>query len=449
MRTRSLALALLPALVVAPGCFRSSHKKVATSASTASFDADVAVRWLELLYDIVKSNPGASPPVAARAYGYAGVTLWESVVPGMPGYKSLGGQLNDFDGVPQPDGVVDFRAVANTALAAVIKGGAVPNISGPNSTAVDMLEADINGELAVDGDPEVLMRSADLGADIAAAILAWLASDGYTEYSNCAYTPPVGSGLWTPLAGQSALQPCWDQIRPFVLLPAGECGPGSHPPFSEVNGSDFWNEANEVYTTTGDSGANLTADQEHIAYFWADGPGGTGTPPGHWVSVVCQICEADGESLAVAAEAFCKLGIAVSDAFISCWQTKYIYNLERPITYIQRVIDATWDPEISTPPFPEYTSGHSVQSGAAAVVLTDVLGARAFDDDTHTIHNNTVGPGGTVPAMRSFTDFQSAADEAAISRLYGGIHFRAAIDNGVAQGACVANELLADLAFQE
>lgn len=449
MLRRSAPFLLLAGALAGTSCRRSSHDSTPTSEATAAFDASVATRWMQVLYDVVKTNAGLSPPVAARAYGYAGVTLWESVVPGMPGHQSLAGQLNEFDGVPQPSGLVDYRAVANTALAAVIQGGIIPNINGTNVTRVSDLEADINAELALEVDPTLLQRSNDLGADIAAAILAWVAGDGFTIFNNCAYTPPVGSGLWVPTAPlfAAALQPCWDQIRPFVLLPASECAPVSHPTWSEAIGSAFRLEAEEVVTTTGDAGDDLTQDQNDIAFFWADGPGGTGTPPGHWVSVTAQICDADGETLAVAAEAFCKLGIAVADAFISCWQTKYQYNLERPITYIQRVIDATWDPLLATPNFPEYTSGHSVQSGAAATVLTNVLGARAFTDDTHTIHNNTIGPGSTVPASRSFADFDTAAQEAAISRLYGGIHYRAAIDNGVAQGICVGTEVLDELQF--
>jgi hypothetical protein len=454
MTTRTLRLlALLAAPALLDGCHRASNGPRKASAAAASFDASVATRWMQALYDIVKTNPGLSPPVASRAYGYAGVTLYESVAPGMPGYQSLAGQLNGFAGVPETNAIVDYRAVANAALARVIRGGAVPSISAGNITIADNLETAVNDELAALGiDANVLQNSADHGIAVADAILAWLADDGFAVFANCDYTPPVGTGLWTALPGQTALQPCWDQIRPFVLLPGGACAPAAHPDYDETDGSPFFEEAEEVYDTTGDAGANLTADQTDIAFFWADGPGGTGTPPGHWVSITAQICDGDtdgdgtsdgpGETLAVAAEAYAKLGIAVADAFISCWQTKYQYNLERPITFLQRVVDATWDPLLSTPPFPEYTSGHSVQSGAAFTILTDVLGARAFNDGTHTIHNNTIGPGATIPPNRSFTDFETAALEAADSRLFGGIHFRAAIDNGISQGVCVGNEVL-------
>jgi hypothetical protein len=130
-------------------------------------------------------------------------------------------------------------------------------------------------------------------------------------------------------------------------------------------------------------------------------------------------------SLAAAAGAYAKTGIAVADAFIACWNTKYLYNLLRPVTYIRNLVDPAWTPLLVTPPFPEYTSGRAVQSGAAAQVLTDLFGEVAFVDRTHESRG--------LPA-RSFRSFHEGADEAAVSRLYGGIHFRAAIERGLEQG---------------
>ncbi|MDT8307011.1 MAG: vanadium-dependent haloperoxidase, partial [Anaerolineae bacterium] len=193
---------------------------------------------------------------------------------------------------------------------------------------------------------------------------------------------------------------------------------------SEAASSPFFEEAVEVYAAVN----NLTAEQEAIARFWADNPGQTGTPPGHSMTIVSQILVQEGYMLDVAAEAYAAVGIAVSDAFISCWAAKYDYNLLRPVTYIQDFIDSAWTPPLPTPPFPEYSSGHSVQSAAAAQVLTDLFGAVPFTDHTHDAL-------GYEP--RSFPDFFAFAEEAAISRLYGGIHYRAAIERGLAQGQCV------------
>ena len=181
-----------------------------------------------------------------------------------------------------------------------------------------------------------------------------------------------------------------------------------------------------MYQTVND----LTPEQLAIATYWSDDPGTTATPPGHSLSILRQVLAAQDSSLADAAEVTARLGLAVCDAFIACWRTKYQYNLLRPITYVREHVDPGWgDPlPLTTPPFPEYTSGHSVQSGAAAEVLTAFFGPVAFTDRTH--------DGRGLPA-RSFASFREAADEAAISRLYGGIHFRSAIDLGLAQGRCI------------
>jgi hypothetical protein len=185
-------------------------------------------------------------------------------------------------------------------------------------------------------------------------------------------------------------------------------------------------EAFEVYTTVN----ALSDEQRAIARFWSDDPGSTSTPAGHSLSILTQVLRARDASLAEAAEAYAFLGIAVADAFIGCWRVKYTHNLLRRITYIRATIDPGWsDPlPLVTPPFPEYTSGHSVQSAAAAAVLTAQFGVVPFVDQTHDRR-------GLAP--RSFTSFDEAAAEAAISRLYGGIHFRAAIERGLTQGRCI------------
>ncbi len=220
-----------------------------------------------------------------------------------------------------------------------------------------------------------------------------------------------------------------------MLADAYDCPIAPSPAYSEDPTSEFYAEAREVYDTV----LNLDAEQELIATFWADDPGRTATPPGHWISILGQVLTVEDANLAIASESYVKVGIAVADAFITCWHTKYVYNLLRPITYIQAVIDPAWNtPEVTdpvtTPPFPEYPSGHSVQSGAAAAVLNNLFGVNyAFTDNTH----EALGF-----EARSFASFDEAADEAAISRLYGGIHYRVAIENGVVQGRCVGERVL-------
>jgi hypothetical protein len=175
----------------------------------------------------------------------------------------------------------------------------------------------------------------------------------------------------------------------------------------------------------------LTDEQKLIARFWSDDPMLSPTPPGHWVTIALDQLALENATLDRQVEVLAKLGITVADAFIANWKMKYEYDLLRPVTYIRRVLDDKWSPLLITPPFPEYPSGHSTQSGAAATVLTALFGENhAFTDTTHEDDG--------LPA-RDFPDFWAAANEAGISRLYGGIHFRSAIDLGLDQGRCVGD----------
>jgi hypothetical protein len=215
-------------------------------------------------------------------------------------------------------------------------------------------------------------------------------------------------------------------------MPAGTSCPLPPPhPYSEDPSSAFYKEAYETYQTA----KTLTPEQKTIAFFWADDAMASPTPAGHWVSIVLQIAEHDHLSLEKQVDALARLGIAMADAFIGCWHEKYRYDLIRPLTYIRRLISPDWQPFILTPPFPEYPSGHSTQSGAAATVLAAIFG------DPYPFSDRTRERDGAV--SRSFNGFIDAAKEAGISRLYGGIHFRAAIERGYEQGKCIGGYAIA------
>jgi hypothetical protein len=395
----------------------------------SAFGPEVATAWFDLALDLVRRTAGFSPPVASRAFGYAGVTLYEAVFPGIPGYGSLAGQLTGLASTPAPsDPAHDWPTVANAALAWIFRG-LFPTAPNESRAAMDSLEASFTERRGAAVAPGILRRSVARGRNVAAHIFQWSQTDGGHEaYLNNFphYTPPAGPGLWvsTPPGFLPALQPYWGSNRPFAPASGGACDPGPPLPYSEERTSPFFEEARECY----DQVSNLTPEQEAIARFWSDDPGLTSTPPGHSVSILTQVIRAGGLGLDLAAEAYAKVGIALADAFIACWRTKYWYNLLRPVTYIRRVIDPTWSSLLVTPPFPEYTSGHSVQAAASAQVLTDLFGTFAFTDHTHDDR-------GLAP--RSFGSFYEAAEEAAISRLYGGIHFRAAIASGLEQGLCL------------
>jgi PAP2 superfamily len=403
----------------------------------------VASVWFDQLYQIVKAE-GTAPPPASRIYGVTAVALYEAVVPGSIRNLSLVGQLNGLTGVPQPDPHRDYHwpAVANVAMAQTIRG-LFASLTPASQAALDALEARFNDRFRARLGPREFERSVEQGHAVADGILAWAAGDGFAIFDNCPYVPAPVAGAWKPTPPNfvaSPVQPCWGSLRPMALRDGAACPPPGHPAFSTDSGSDFAAAAREVYET----GLDLTDEQKTIATFWADNPGATGTPPGHWIAIVGQLSRNDRLSLMAAAEAYARVGIAVTDAFICCWNAKYATNLQRPVTYIVENIDPGWMSFLVTPAFPAYTSGHSSQSGAAAFVLTDLFGRKRFRD---TIREDQE----LVPplAPRTFESFSAAAAEAALSRLYGGIHYWFDNDHGLEAGRCVGHSITRNLRFKK
>ncbi|HEX5061867.1 MAG TPA: vanadium-dependent haloperoxidase [Kofleriaceae bacterium] len=422
------------------GC--GDNNEVTSGVPVSQQSGATATAWFALQLVLVRETPGFSPPVASRAFAYSGITLYESVVNGMRDFKSLGRVLTVMPEMPaiDLDGNYYWPASANAALAQISRD-MFPNASAENLAAIDELEARLAAAYVEKAGRETLDRSAKYGRAVAAAIFKWSTTDGghegFSRNFPAGYAPPMGAGLWvpTPPMFQPALQPFWGDNRPFLSPDNGQCDFGMPPPFSTQPGSEFYVEAKEVF----DAVNNLTPEQKEIALFWADEAMKTATPPGHSIAIATQLLDADNASLAVAAETYAKLGIAVSDAFISCWKMKFQFNLIRPISYNRLVFDAMWSSFIVTPPFPEYPSGHSAQSGAGSEVMTAMFGEVGFTDHTNDYR-------GIAP--RSFDSFADAANEAAISRLYGGIHYRSAIEDGLTMGACIGDRVNA-LPFRE
>jgi PAP2 superfamily/TAT (twin-arginine translocation) pathway signal sequence len=412
----------------------SAPAAFASSTNTAlDFGHDVATAWFDRINSMFKTTPGFSPPVASRMLGYSGVTLYQALVVGMPGYKSLTRHNSAFPEILGGSVGLNWPLVANSALSRLVSL-MMPNATDAEKAANASLGTAFQNQYRVGVSPGLYARSLKRGVQVANAVFEWSKTDGGHEaYLNTfpAYTVPTGPQYWvpTPPAFQATpLQAYWGNNRCFVIGHGAGVGIADHPEYSEAEGSDFYALGMEVYETK----QNLTTEQSDIALFWGDG-GGTITPPGHSVSTATQAIRQEALSLGAAADVYAKVGMAVADAFIECWYWKYRYHLLRPVTYIQRVIDPTWLPLLATPPFPEHGSGHSTNSGAAATVLTAIFGDNyAYTDDTHA---------GVYPA-RSFSSFQEAADEAAVSRLYGGIHYSTgnnhALSAGRAIGAAVA-----------
>lgn len=402
-------------------------------------DADALARaavdgWYRLVLELVRHTPTYSPPVAARAFGYLGVTAWEATVAAHPDLRTLAGQLNGLTPMPDAAGIVpDHGVILNAALAV-----AVPVLfanTGPTGQrAMTAMAERLAVRVAEGVAPETVVASVRQGKAIAQHILAWAATDGGAEVTNMGFPDtwpaPDAPADWVPTSlvrqQQTPLLPGWGANR-TLAMPAGNACPLPPPPaYATAPDSAFYAEAMAVHTAT----ADLTADQLAIAHFWSDDPMLSPTPPGHWITIARIVLDDRDADAITRTDTLARLGIGLNDALIACWDAKFAFDLLRPVTYIRAHIDPDFTPILITPPFPEYPSGHSTLSGAAAEVLTALLGAEVgFVDTTHEDDG--------LPA-RSFASFRAAAAEAGISRLYGGIHFPAAIDRGLDQGRCVA-----------
>jgi hypothetical protein len=299
--------------------------------------------------------------------------------------------------------------------------------------AMTALEEKLHAQVSASLPADVAARSDAYGRAVAEHIWAWSLDDGGAVVENMGfpqqYQLTKGPAHWTPTSliaqQQTALLPDWGNNRTFATPNGAACGLPKPLAYSEDKNSEFYKQALEVYQTR----QNLSPEQRDIARFWSDDAMLSVTPPGHWISIALQILARDDAGIARSVDVLARLGVVTSDAFVGCWNSKFQYDLVRPVTYIRRVIDPKWDPLLITPPFPEYPSGHSTQSGAAAAVMTNLFGEDfAFVDATD--RSDGLAP-------RAFPSFWAAAQEAANSRLFGGIHFRAAIERGLDQGRCI------------
>ncbi len=404
-------------------------------ASEARPDPGVALRnWYGLVLELVRHTATYTPPVAARALAYLGVTAYEATASGSTDLVSLAGQLNELDAVPKREAgaTYDELVVLDAAMGAAV--ASLFSNTGPTGQHAIAAAAKKWSVPAAEGVPaDVVERSVAYGHAVAAHIGQWSLTDGGADIQNMGfplqYDLPKGDGKWVPTSlvslQQLPLLPDWGNNRTFAT-PAGAVCPLPAPiDYSEDKNSEFYKEALEVYDTV----KNATPAQLAIARFWSDDPMLSATPPGHWVSLVLQIADQKQLSITDTVDVLARLGVTASDAFVGCWHEKFSYNLLRPITYIRKLIDPKWDAVLITPPFPEYPSGHSTVSGAMATVLT------AFFGDNFAFEDKTGIRDGLKP--RSFKSFWDAANEAGISRMYGGIHFRAAIERGLDQGRCI------------
>lgn len=396
---------------------------------------EVLGTWYRLVLELVRHTPTYSPPVASRSFAYIGITAFEAIATGSDKLQSLAGQLNGLPAVPQREAgqTYDDAVVVQAAMASVVKD-LFANTGPTGQRAMASLEAKLGGAVADEVPADVVARSQAHGRAVAEHILTWSRDDGGAVVENMGfpleYALTPGPAHWVPTnlirQQQFPLLPDWGKNRTFAMPHGATCETPPPPSYTEDPNSEYYSQALEVF----ESWKNLTPEQRAIARFWADDAMLSATPPGHWLSIALQIIDRDEIAVEKSVDLLARLGIVEADAFVGCWRTKFVYDTVRPITYIRRVIDPNFDTVVNTPPFPEFPSGHSTLSAAAAALLASILGDNfAFDDDTDQAD-------GLKP--RSFPSFRAAADEAGISRLYGGIHYRAAIEMGADQGRCIA-----------
>ena len=420
------------AAVVATAWFGTFDAKASQPTHTQA--EDVLGSWYGLVLELVRHTPTYTPPVASRSLAYLGMTAFESVATGSAELQSLAGQLNGLKPVPQREaGKAYDEAVMIQAAMAFSAQSFFDNTGPTGHHAMAALEAKLRAKVLEGVPVDVVARSEAYGKAVAEHVIAWSRDDGGAVIENMGfpmqYELTKGPAHWVPTnliaLQQKPLLPNWGKNRTFAMPSTAECALPPPVDYSEDKTSEFYKQALEVVETK----QNLTAEQRAIAKFWSDDAMLTPTPPGHWISIALQIFTRDHVGLDKSVEVLARLGVAQADAFIGCWNSKFQYDLLRPITYIRRTMDPKWEPLLNTPPFPEYPSGHSTQSGAAATVMTQMFGENfAFEDATR--KSDGVKP-------RAFPNFWAAANEAGISRLYGGIHYRAAIERGLEQGRCI------------
>ncbi|WP_108805478.1 vanadium-dependent haloperoxidase [Aquimarina sp. Aq107] len=384
-----------------------------------------------------------SPPVASRIYNYANIAAYEVIRQEGAGYNTLSNQLHNLKNIP----VADTTKHINHKLSALVAYMEVGKSLLFSEDRVEVYRDSLYGFWELQNE-EIFNDSKTYGLAVAEHIKIWYASDNYAQTR----TMPKFSvntedpSRWqpTPPDYMDGIEPHWKEIRPSIIDSSSQFKPARYPDFSLEKDTPFYKELMETYevgNTIKEEGEK--SEKLEIAQFWDCNPYVSThkghlmfatkkiTPGAHWIGICKIACKKTNADFAKTVFAYTKTSIAIADAFISCWDEKYRSNLIRPETLINQHIDENWTPVLQTPPFPEYTSGHSVVSGAASTVLTDIFGDNfSFDDDTELQYGLPV---------RSFISFNQAADEAAVSRLYGGIHYRAAIDLGLDQGRALGS----------
>lgn len=431
---------LLP-VVLLFSCNNIGNKPAALlSAPTRSYPAEKLERYFLLMCTISKSTPGFYGPQTARAYGYLGITGYESVVHGIQGAKSLAGQINGLEKLPQPNSKLEYNWAisANTALAQMMRYMFVSSeINKANADSINNLEKNNLKVLSAQTGKEVIVRSVQFGKAIAETIYQASETDGgnkaYLTSFQLPYTPAKSTGSWMPADNQTkAVAPYWGKNRPFLSANINQAGAKQPVAFSADKNSLFYKGAIQVYNQV----KHNTADQVAVMKFWSDDPFNTCTPTGHMFNIMVQLLKENHATLEKSAVALAKLSIAENDGFINSWKIKFNYNRIRPEPYIRKYIDPQFTASLNAGAYPSFIGGHACEAGAGSVILgamfTNGNGEYHFTDYSQLQYG--------FPA-REYHNFNSMATECANSRLYAGIHYPDDNSEGLRIGRIIGNNV--------
>ena len=442
---RKTLLVLVVVLIILPTACNDDDEAPNTQASI--YTSEVVSRWLDVqtsMLFVATGNPFGFNP--SRYAAYCGVALYESVLPGMPNYQTLHGQLTDMPAMPTAEPGSDYHwpSSANAALAAMTKKffGTVTAVY--NEQAITSLEEELNTQYRAEVGDATVDRSIAFGQEVADLIFEWAKADNAGWPT--AYTIPTGDGVWKSETGAAPVNPYWGYNR---LLVAGSLENVVSTPlaYSTSTTSPYYVDMDEVYTVS----KALTHDQKIIAKYFNDS--NPGYPAGaHYVATLKDVIEQFKPDLEKAAFTYAKLGITLMDASTGSFKAKYEHWKERPFSYIRTVIDPTaspaWKPFLGTPGFPDFPSNHAIFSSSVAHVLSGIYGNNVpFTDTAYEGIMADVGNGPENLGSRQYTSFEAMTDEISMSRLYGGIHYRYSCAEGKKQGVKTAQNIEAKVKF--
>lgn len=422
-------------LVLLSGILYACKKRDHWPPKSIEENADVVYQWYKFIAKMQQlANPQPVLLLANKNFAYIGVGLYESVRPGIKGGVSLSTKLYQMPSMPEPNMYKNYlwSASANAALASMFKQF-LTGLTEANRTSIDSMENANNNRFRLSVSDDVINRSQAFGRAVATVIYNWSTTDNFTLAST-GYTPLNQPWAWvpTPPTFASAVGANLKDSRPFLRYSLTATAPPLPFPYSQDQSSLFYKAAKEVH----DIGVALTPEQKAIANWWADAGGvNVGVPaPYHILSIVTSVLEGQKADLWKAAEVYAKTGIALKDGPINTFRAKYQYNLLRPVTYIQRHINASWQSYLPSPPYPEYTSGLMGYYAPVVQVLIREFGDIPVNDDTYAWRNLPV---------RKFNSLSQLRTEAAVSRVYAGIHYQFTQDVSIEMGKALGDQIAA------